>query len=106
MRWRILALSALLAACTPVHWSKPGAGLTDLQDDRTDCRRAAMDQAWREERLSFWGRPAWMGSRFASPAFSFHRRPSLLDRMMHEDELASFCLRNKGWKLESVQDGK
>lgn len=103
----VLAILLALGACVPMQWARPGASLTELGEDMGACRRAAADQAWREEVFGFGfaspfrRSPPWSGSRFATSDFGGFRT-SPLDRWRREDELTGFCMRIKGYRLEPV----
>lgn len=96
MKIGAILVALALAACVPMQWARPGASLAEMGRDQDECRRAALDQAWREENLAFFSRPytRWDRER--------HYRPSPLGRMMREDDLSSFCMRVKGYRLQPL----
>jgi hypothetical protein len=101
----VLAVLVALGACVPMHWTRPGIGLAEAAEDMSACRRAAAEQAWREERLAlafgwpFRRPPVWTGSPHALSTFGAWRG-SAFDRWRRESELEGFCMRVKGYRLE------
>jgi hypothetical protein len=101
----LLALAAMLAACTPMQWVKQDATPEQLDSDVSECQQ----QAWREARYrAFWYRPGIpyiiqdpLGRRvFISPPGPFY--DPFGDQFMEESRLANFCMRSKGYELQEV----
>lgn len=102
MRKPILAIltSAVLASgCQNYTWNKPGVTVALAQQDQLECSRLAAQQAFRD--YAFRNDP--FSSRFidrrGDPRTTTYRRSLELDRMSHEAELQSFCMRARGYEL-------
>lgn len=95
----------MLAACTPMQWVKEDVTPAQAEADAAHCQQ----EAWREAQFRSWayrpfspillrdpaGRPyvAWNG-----PFFDPYG-----ERFMEESRLAQFCMRAKGYRLETIQ---
>lgn len=106
-RCAMFAVLALLAACGPPHeWSKPNTSLAEAQMDYAECGSLARDQAFRD---NFYG-SAFAGGRFGpgypwSPygrSYSPFYHDSFMSRAQRENDLHSFCLRSRGYRLTPV----
>jgi hypothetical protein len=96
----ILATAVLATGCQTYAWNKPGATLSLAQQDQLECSRLASQQAFRDYvfRLDpFPSRAAH--DRRGDPRASIYRRNLELDRMSHEAQLQSFCMRARGYEL-------
>lgn len=103
LRLTALALPALLAACTPMQWVKPGGSPQQFSEDAALCQEAARREAWfhmpirprvpiviqdaQGRRHVIWDRDPFGG--FA-------------DRSSEEFRLSNFCLTQKGYQLLPV----
>ena len=103
----MFAVLALLAACgPPMAWTKPNVTEAEARLDHDECMGLARDQAFRE---SFFGYGyGYHGfSRFGpgypwSPygrAYSPFYNDSFMNRAQRENDLHSFCLRARGYRL-------
>ena len=95
-----IALLLGLAACgAPPHWEKPGVDQAVSLQDRTQCRKAAQQEAFRYYTTPFpiygWGYGRawrWPGGYFWQSSFDS-------DRDFTENRLAAFCMRSRGYEL-------
>jgi hypothetical protein len=103
----ILAALASLAACgPPLEWTRPNMSLAEARMDYAECQGLARDEAFRE---SFYG-SAFAGSRFGpgypwSPygrSYSPFYYDSFMSRAQRENDLQSFCMRARGYRLTPV----
>lgn len=104
MRRLIPAFTFALAACAPMHWSKPDAATEQIARDQEECRNLA----WREANVrgalyspvapvfarDSMGRGAmiWPSGAVVDP-FGY--------QIIEENRLAQFCMEAKGYTLES-----
>ena len=92
-----------LGACQSAHWEKPYATAESTQADITDCQRQAQREAfyqsWRVSPLFFYPSPYRPGSA-AYHQWRWHYQQRVEnDRFFREQQLARFCMRNKGYQL-------
>jgi hypothetical protein len=106
MRWHWVASAALiLGACTAMQWVRPDATPEQVAADEEHCR----DEAWRETRLRYLGYGPfgpWMtrdvlGRPLFYPPYGPFFDPAM-DRYYDESRLTDFCMRAKGYQLESA----
>ena len=95
--------AAVLAACAPMQWAKPGFSAEQFKADAQGCQEAA----WREANARYWfyqpmgpvfvGQPRGGGSMIWPSG-------SVVDpygyQMVEENRLAQFCMESKGYRLE------
>jgi hypothetical protein len=102
---RILALTtaALLAACTPMQWVKPGGTPQQFSEDAAKCQEEARRAAWfhmpMRPRVPIVIQDA-QGRRhviWERDIFGEHT-----DRSSEEFRLSNFCLTQKGYQLVPV----
>jgi hypothetical protein len=105
----VVVAVALLSACTPMQWVKPDATAEQLQEDAIHCQQ----EAWREARSRAWYyRPfAPVFIRDASGRNVLGGAPGLYDGpfgdpYLDESRLAQFCMRSKGYELQTVEQPK
>jgi len=93
------ALGALLAACTPMQWYKPGVDDTMQARDLDGCRRQAREQSYYEINARLLSPPYGMG--IDSRGYSTLAPPLAAegDRVMIEDGLMQSCMRGLGYDL-------
>jgi hypothetical protein len=97
-----LALLLGLASCaTASHWEKPGANEETLRADMIECRRAASQEAFRQQAFDTGftrlGAP-WWG--YASrPSYAMWNSRLASDRTYTEQRLVRFCMQIKGYEL-------
>jgi hypothetical protein len=105
IRSRLLILigSAMLAACTPMQWVKPGGTPEQFSEDAASCQEEARREAWfhlsMRPRVPVVVQDA-QGRRFVI----WERDPfgDFADRSSEEFRLSNFCLTNKGYRLVPV----
>ena len=97
----IVATSFVLAACTPIDWTKPGANPEQVAADSQQCGQEAYRQAsYLYPGYTAFG-PTAFGRHFVSrPAGAFFDPYS--DRRLEETRIANFCMRAKGYDLAPV----
>jgi len=100
------ACALLLAACTPMQWTRDGAppDAATLERDSSDCRL----QAWREAQYRAWTYAPMGpivirdGRRFVGWPYRPYAYP-YADPFLEESRLTDFCMRNKGYELAPVE---
>ena len=84
-----------LAACTEVHWRKPGGDGTALAHDLTNCRALAQQRAARAGNIGL--PPAAGDPRFGAPS-----GPTQVEQRLQEQQAVDACMREKGYTLVPV----
>lgn len=82
MRATMIALTCFaLAGCASQRWVKPGASAADFEQDKVACQYEASKATGN---MSTGGDPIAAG----------------IDQGFRQNEIATLCLRTKGWNLE------
>ncbi|MEO5372763.1 MAG: hypothetical protein H7840_00630 [Alphaproteobacteria bacterium] len=97
----VVAVLSLMAACTPMHWERPGSTPASVNQDLDDCRVRASRQAWVDE--WFYAPPTLGWSPYPyrqypypyGPYYSFGRS----EFFFREQNLTTFCMEAKGYRL-------
>jgi len=105
----LAAAVALVSACTPIQWVKPDTTAEQMQQDAIHCQQ----EAWREAQLRSWYyrpfAPFFVrdasGRHFLGGPYGFYGDP-FGDPYLEENRLAQFCMRSKGYELQSVEKPK
>ena len=102
-RWPIFLLPLFLAACQTSHWERAETGAEVITADMNDCqiqaRREAYFQSWRASPFFFAPSPYRRGGvAEAQWRWQYEQRIEN-DRYFREQQLARFCMRNKGYQL-------
>ena len=98
----MLALTALLAACTPMRWERNGYALEDGDRDWSDCRRQSIATANRWMFFDPFPR-AFIGRDAQGRAFTYYRPSPYPNRFMLEQEYLDKCLRGRGYQRVPVK---
>ena len=94
------AIALLLAAgCADLRWHKDGADSTALSHDLDDCTRLARAQAAREAFPPGPYVPRVVGTDAQGRAIMSSPGPAEPDRFLVEHDLASSCMRGRGYEL-------
>ena len=100
-----LALALACAACTPMQWVKEDAGAAQIRKDLDECGREAWLHAW--DRTLYYGAPPAVMIRDAQGRTAIlHPYGPFSDPFVLESRHADFCMRQRGYRLEPVRDGK
>jgi hypothetical protein len=105
----IVAIAALMSACTPMQWVKPDATAVQLREDSIHCQQ----EAWREARMRSWYyrpfAPVFIrdasGRNFLGWPYGPYGDP-FGDPYLEESRLTQFCMRSKGYALQPVEKPK
>jgi hypothetical protein len=102
----VVAATALVSACTPMQWAKPDATPEQLQEDAVRCQQ----EAWREASRNSWYyrpfSPVFVRDAFGRPFFGgpYGLYPGPFgDPYLEESRLSQFCMRSKGYELQSAE---
>ena len=88
---KIVVIALMAAACTPLEWSKPGAGTAQVAQDNDFCQREASREApVHAQRLP----PTATQGLYSAQSESG-------SQLIEASRLASFCMRSKGYALMS-----
>ena len=103
MRPIALSLVVVLAAgCAELRWSKSGTDSAKLEQDLTQCRGEARIQASRVSLPRAAGMPPTVGTDPMGRPVPAQSRSRTDDPMLLEQDLASACMRGKGYELAPV----
>jgi hypothetical protein len=84
---------------------KDGSTAEQIDADLNRCQR----DAWQEARMSNWYYPPF-GSIYGRPVagrpLQWPAGPYFTDPSMEEARLTQFCMRNKGYELQPVEENK
>lgn len=92
----ILASAILASGCQTYAWNKPGVTAPLVQQE---CSRLAAQQAFSGYAFRTDPFPPRLTDRPGDPRTAIYRRNLELDRMSHEAQLQSFCMRARGYEL-------
>ena len=87
----VLLVTAALAGCAPLEWTRPDATPEQVHADAEDCQQ----RAWRESQL----RPFAYGLSYRSGRW---RDPFWGDRYYDETRLTRFCMEVRGYELQAA----
>jgi len=91
----LLLMTIALAACSDVHWQKPGGDESQLAQDLGACNKLAQEKVDR-----MWGAAPAPRSDM-SPVFG-PTGPSPADRRLQQSQAVTVCMRDKGYALVPV----
>jgi hypothetical protein len=99
MRCRACAAFALLAACTPMQWSKQDTAFEQVLNDELECQTLARNEASR----TYWSSQRMQGPIVTGPSVVLYSSGAYVDpfanQMLEESRLRHFCMEAKGYKL-------
>jgi hypothetical protein len=108
MKRAAIILPVLLAACTgvPTEWVRTETGAVQREKDYQECRHIAWKQALDESSSSRPLYPPWTGTGFdmrspSAPGYR-HESPSYFARGPREAEFTSYCMGERGYRLQPV----
>ncbi len=103
VRFSVVTLSLLAAACAPQQWTHPQQGQTHLAQDLTECNKMAEIRTYRfTERDSIMRGPESFRGIEYKPTFespSDHRS----DQVLAQAETRKWCMRDKGYVMAPTE---